>query len=200
PEQLPRLKTQHVPHVVGNAAQDEVLTSAGITRAKGLIAVEASDEENVFIVLSARGLNPSLYIVARSIREENEDKLRRAGANRVMSPYILGGRRIAAAIIRPGVMDFLDLVLHSENVHIEIRSISVPTDIGFVPRSIEALGLWQACGVTVLAIQHPGEELQANPCPDDDVRAGDELIVMGTPEEIDTAQRYLATGEVGGKA
>ncbi|MHB9025936.1 MAG: NAD-binding protein [Armatimonadota bacterium] len=191
PEQLQRLKTRGLPHVVGKAAQDDVLSEAGIQRAKGLIAVTASDEENVFIVLTARGMNPKLYIVARSIREENENKLLRAGANRVMSPYILGGRRMAAAVTRPGVMDFLDLVIHSDNLKIEIRGITVPADAAYANRSLAELGLWQQCGVTVLAIQRPREELHANPCPDDVVRAGDELIVMGTPEQIDDAQRYL---------
>ena len=96
PEQLPKLVAHVIPHVVGNASEDETLMQAGIMRAKGLISVAPSDEDNVFIVLTARVLNPSLFIVARSILEDNEDKLRRAGADRVISPYILGGRIMAA--------------------------------------------------------------------------------------------------------
>ncbi|MHB0936569.1 MAG: cation:proton antiporter domain-containing protein [Armatimonadota bacterium] len=195
PEQLPRLKEQNIPHVIGNASLDEVLIEAGITRARGLIAVASSDEENVFIVLTARGLNQQLHIVARSIREENEDKLRRAGADRVMSPYILGGRRMATAVIRPGVMDFLDLVLHSDAIATEIGHIAVPSGSGCVGQTIQQLGLWQACGVTVLAVQR-ASDLHANPCPDFLLQEGDELIIMGTQPQIDSAQDYLAAKPV----
>jgi len=191
PEQLPRLKEQNIPHVIGKASLDEVLIAAGISRARGLIAVASSDEENVFIVLTARGLNHKLHIVARSIREENEDKLRRAGADRVMSPYILGGRRMAAAVTKPGVMDFLDLVLHSDAIATEIGHIGVPEGACCVGQTIQQLGLWQACGVTVLAVQRTGE-LHANPCPDFLLQEGDELILMGTQAQIDTAQAFLA--------
>ncbi len=166
PEQLPRLRAQNLPHIVGPASSDEVLEQAGIARAKGLIAVASTDEANVFIVLTARGMNKDLYIVARSIREENEDKLLRAGADRVMSPYILGGRRIAAAVTKPGVMDFLDLVLHSEHFNTDIAHITVPMDSTRAGRSLEELILWQACGVTVLAVQRPAEYFAAEPVRD----------------------------------
>jgi Kef-type K+ transport system membrane component KefB/Trk K+ transport system NAD-binding subunit len=195
PEQLPRLKEHRVPHVVGEAAQDEILLRAGIDRAKGLIAVASSDEENVFIVLSARGLNQKLNIVARSIREENEDKLRRAGADHVMSPYILGGRRMAAAVTKPGVMDFLDLVIHSEKFDTEIGHVAVPPGAVYADRTLRDLALWQACGVLVLAVERPGEDLLANPGPDFAVREQDELIIMGTTGQITAARQYLAQTE-----
>jgi Trk K+ transport system NAD-binding subunit/Kef-type K+ transport system membrane component KefB len=192
PEQLPRLREGNTLHVVGAASSDEVLLQAGIAQAKGLIAVASTDEANVFIVLTARGINPALYIVARSIREENEDKLRRAGADRVMSPYILGGRRMAAAVTKPGVMDFLDLVLHSEHFHTDIAHVRVPVDSPTAGQSLQALNLWQACGVAVLAVERPGDELIANPCPDFTVQGGDELIVMGTAEQIAGVERFFA--------
>jgi Kef-type K+ transport system membrane component KefB/Trk K+ transport system NAD-binding subunit len=196
PEQLPRLREQNILHIVGPSSNDEVLQQAGIARARGLIAVASTDEANVFIVLTARGINPGLYIVARSIREENEDKLRRAGADRVMSPYILGGRRMAAAVTKPGVMDFLDLVLHSEHFNTDIAHITVPPGSPGAGRSLESMQLWQACGVSVLAVQRPGEELYANPCPDFVIQAGDDLIVMGSPVQIAGTARFLATEPV----
>ncbi|MHB9132376.1 MAG: cation:proton antiporter domain-containing protein [Armatimonadota bacterium] len=191
PEQLPKLKQDNLPHIIGKASQDELLMRAGITRAKGLIAVASTDEENVFIVLTARGINPQLDIVARSIREENEDKIRRAGANRVMSPYILGGRRMAAAVIKPGVVDFLDLVIHGDKFETDIGHITVPSGATVINATLQELGLWQACGVTVLALQRLGEDLQANPCPDAVLQEGDELIIMGTMAQIEATQRYL---------
>jgi len=194
PEQLPRLKEHNIPHVVGNASDDDILLRAGIARAKGLIAVASSDEANVFIVLTARVLNPKLYIMARSILEENEDKLRRAGANRVMSPYILGGRRMAAAVTRPGVMDFLDLVVHSDNMDIEIGNIAVTSTLGFAGRTVEEIGLGQQYGVTLLAVRRSEKELYANPRADFTIENGDELIVMGTPAQIATAAGVISPG------
>lgn len=191
PEQLPKLEEENIPHVDGNASHDETLLDAGIKRARGLIAVASSDEQNVFIVLSARGLNPDLYIVARSIREENEDKLRRAGANRVMSPYILGGRRMAAAVTRPGVMDFIDLVLHSESFDTEIGHITVPQGSLFSGQAIRDISLWQSCGVIILAVQRPDSQLLANPGPDFVLQEGDELILMGSQDKIDAAENEL---------
>lgn len=191
PEQIPKLKEGQLPHIIGKASQDEMLITAGIRRAKGLIAVASTDEENVFIVLTARGINPHLDIVARSIREENEDKLRRAGANRVMSPYILGGRRMAAAVIKPGVVDFLDLVIHGDKFDTDIGHATVPAGATVLNRTLQELGLWQACGVTVLAVQRRGEELQANPCPEMVLQEGDELIIMGAMTQIEAAQQFV---------
>jgi Kef-type K+ transport system membrane component KefB/Trk K+ transport system NAD-binding subunit len=192
PEQLPRLREKAIPHVEGKATDDETLLAAGIQRAKGLIAVAASDQENVFIVLTARGLNPDLFIVARSILEENEVKLRRAGADRVISPYILGGRRIAAVITRRGVMDFLDLVLHGDEVETDIAHLVVPQGSPRANTALAELELWRQCGVTVLATQDPGCPLVANPSPDTLLREGTELIAMGTPAQLHRAQRILS--------
>lgn len=191
PEQLPMLRDGLVPHVEGAATGDETLRRAGIDRAKGLIAVAASDEENVFIVLTARGLNKDLYIVARSILKENEDKLRHAGADMVMSPYSLGGRRMAAAVIRPEVMDFLDLVVHSDGVETEMAKITVPAASPCVGKALSELELWEACEVTLLALMRPGGELQANPGPSIVLQEGDELIAMGTPAQIEAARGAL---------
>ncbi len=191
PEQLRMLRDGHVPHIEGTATDDETLRRAGIGRAKGLIAVAVSDEENVFIVLTARGLNENLYIVARSILEENEDKLRHAGADRVMSPYILGGRRMAASIIKPEVMDFLDLVVHSDGVETEMAKITVPSGTPCIGKALGDLSLWEECEVTLLALTPPGGELHANPSPSLVLHEGDELIVMGTPAQIEAARGAL---------
>ncbi len=190
-EHWPALREQGIPHVEGSASDDEVLVKAGIRRAKGLIAVTSTDEENVFIVLTARVLNPQLYIVARSILEENEQKLLRAGADRAMSPYILGGRRMALAVLKPQVVDFLDLLLHSDEPDTEIRSIGLPAGSRCVGKSLSELEARQRCGVTVLAVRREGEELHTNPDPDFVLREGDELIILGSPARIEQAQGEL---------
>jgi len=191
PEQLPKLREGGIAHVEGNASEDNVLVSAGIKRAKGLIAVAASDESNVFIVLTARVLNPELFIVARSILEENEDKLRHAGADMVMSPYVLGGRRMAAAVIKPEVMDFLDLVVHSDGSEVEMAKLNVHSGSGCIGKSLREINPWETCGVTLLAIRRQGEDLHANPSPDLPIAEGDELIVMGTPSQIEAVKQWL---------
>lgn len=190
PEQLPKLEARNVPFVKGRATEDEVLLAAGIERAKGLIAVAATDEENVFIVLTARGLNPNLRIVARSIQEENESKLRKAGADLVMSPYILGGRRMAAAILKPGVVDFIDLLTHAEQMNLDVRSVPVRAGSSVVGKSILESGIWQQTGSTVLAVRREGD-LLPNPGPSFVLREQDELILMGNAEQLDAAEKML---------
>lgn len=189
PVQLPKLNEQNVPYVEGKASEDEALIKAGIQRAKGLICVAATDEANVFITLTARGLNTNLFIVARSILEENEGKLRRAGADKVMSPYILGGRRMAAAVLKPKVMDFLELVVHSENLELEIGDFIVSPASELVGKTIRDSGIRHNCGVTILAVRRTNGELIANPCADLVIQEGDELIVMGQPAQIEETER-----------
>lgn len=193
PEQIPKLRDGNIPHIEGKASEDSMLIKAGIERAKGLIAVAASDEDNVFIVLTARVLNSKLFIVARSILKENEDKLRHAGADKVMSPYVLGGRRMAAAVIKPEVMDFLDLVVHSDGLETEMGNITVPSGSSCIGRTLRELSLWETCEVTQLAVKRQGEDIHANPSPSLVIREGDELIVMGTPSQIDAARKLMST-------
>ncbi|MCE5197536.1 cation:proton antiporter [bacterium] len=194
-EQLPKLKEQNIPYIEGKATEDAVLEKAGINRAKGLIAVAASDEENVFIVLTAKVLNPDLFIVARSIQKENEDKLRHAGANMVMSPYVLGGRRMAAAVIRPDVMDFLDLVLHTDGIETDIASVTVPPESKCTGKTLHDINLLETVHVTVLAVRRHGEDMHANPDTGFTIAEGDELIVMGTPAQIAAAGEMLSAKE-----
>lgn len=196
PEQLPKLREQNIPHIEGKASEDPVLVKAGIKRARGLIAVAASDEENVFIVLTAKVLNPNLFIVARSILKENEDKLKHAGADMVMSPYILGGRRMAAAVIKPEVMDFLDLVVHSDGTDVEMAKITVPPGSSCINKMLREINPWETCGVTLLAVRRQNEDMHANPNPDFKITDWDELIVMGNPEQIETAKKLLSPVEV----
>ena len=190
PEQLPKLAKRQLPHVIGKASEDEVLLRAGVKRARGLISVGPTDEDNVFIVLTARVLNPKLFIVARSILEENEDKLRKGGADRVMSPYILGGRQMAAAVTYPEMMDLVELVLHSEHFDASVTRTAVSEGSPNVGRSLGELELWQNCGVTVLAVRR-GDDIHAYPCPAFALNANDELIYVGSSAQIQSAKSFL---------
>lgn len=191
PEQIPFLVEHAVPYIEGKATDDEVLLRAGVDKARGLIAVAATEEENVFIVLTARGLNQSLYIVARSIREENEDKLRRAGADRVMSPYILGGRRMAATVTKPRTVDFLDLLMHDDSADLEISDLTLQSGCPFVDKCLRESQIQQEYRVNVLAIRRGETELHLATDPDFRLRAGDEVILLGHPSDIDRIEQIV---------
>ncbi|MDH7601638.1 MAG: potassium channel protein [Armatimonadota bacterium] len=195
PEQLPKLVEWDIPHLEGNASDDRVLLAAGIERAKGLITVLPTDEDNVFITLSARALNPNLYIVARSILLENENKLKMAGANRVMSPYVMGGRRMAIAVLRPNVLDFLELATHGEHPSIMMEEIPVDAGSCLVGKSLGESRLRQDAGVSVIAIKRSSGELLPNPSADTVISAGDVLIVLGSPEQLPRAEALVCPAQ-----
>jgi len=188
-ERLAPLGEMDVPYLVGDAASEEVLLAAGIKRARGLLATASPDAQNVFIVLTARGLNPDLFIAARSVREEDETKLRRAGADRVVSVHLLGGRRLAAAVLRPAVLDFLDLVMHGEEVEFvleEFRINEVCTLCGLTLREAQ---LRERYGVTVLGKKTAAGQFYTNPTPEMSIEPGDTLIVVGTTQGLAHLQR-----------
>lgn len=184
PLQIPRLLAGNIPFVEGNASEDKTLIAAGIRHASGLVTVSPSDEDNVFIALTARVLSPNIHIVARSIQEENEDKLRRAGADVVLSPYVMGGRRMAAAVLRPHVIEFLDTAMHSENLDLEIEDVLVGPTAEFAGKAIRDSGIRQKSGCIILAVRCNDGTFTHNPTPERVLAAEEIMIVMGTPEQL----------------
>ncbi len=196
PEQLPGLIAEDIPFIEGNASDDKILKQAGIERAKGLITVAPTDEDNVFITLSARALNPKLFVVARSIQVDNEDKLKMAGADRVMSPYVMGGKRMSTAVLRPNVLDFLELAVQPGDLPIVIEEITVSEESELVGKTLEASGLRTDTGLTVVAIKKASARVIANPGPEEVLAEGDVLIVLGMLEQLDKAQQIASPGSV----
>jgi len=188
---LELLRGTEIPFVEGNATEDAQLRSAGIERAKCLIAAVGTDEDNLFVVLSARLLNPKLYIVARAGREETVDKLRRAGANSVHSPYIGGGRDLAFAAMDPGVVHFLEQVLHQEELDVDILTVSVPESSSVVGKPMLGSGVMQEGGAMILGVIAPDNKLHTNPRPNTTVNPGDTLIGMGTREQLGRLERAV---------
>lgn len=189
PEQLPKLVAQRVLFIEGDATDENVLLSAGVERAKGLISVAPSDADNTFIVLTARGQNPNLFIVARSIKIEDEAKLRRAGADRVMSPYILGGKRMAWAVLRPNVVDFLETAVDSESLQLELGEVTVSATSDFVNRTIRESGIRERSGATIVGVRTRTGALTSSPSPDIVIHEGDILVAVGTPRQLESLQR-----------
>jgi voltage-gated potassium channel len=189
-ESLERLRSGRMLFVEGDAASDESLLKAGILRAKGLVSAVDSDERNVFITLTARSLNPALFIVARSSYQDSVEKLRRAGANQVVSPYLMGAHRMAVLAVRPVAVDVLDTVLHGENIDLVVEEFLVPTGSRVLGRSLADSGFRDA-GANVLAIRKRSGQLRINP-PETQVLETDDLVVaIGTRQQMSAAERLL---------
>jgi voltage-gated potassium channel len=172
-------------YVQGDASDDEVLKRAGVTRARALLTAVQTDAANVYITLSARALNPELFIVARAATAEAEHKLAIAGANRVISPYILGGRSMAGHALRPTVMDFLDVLVHSDEMEMWLEEINVGADSWLNGMSIGDAQLRQTTGIIVLALRRADGQIQVNPKESALLREGDTLIVLGSREDVE---------------
>jgi voltage-gated potassium channel len=167
-----------------DASSEEVLREAGIDRARGLIAAVGTDAENVYAVLTARVLRPDLYIVGRGENEDSTKKLKRAGADRVISPYRIGAVQIAQTAIRPAVVDFVELATSSENLELTMEEVTVSPSSPLGEQSILAANLRQRFGVIVVAIQREKGHMEFNPAPETVVHAGDKLVVLGGPEAL----------------
>jgi voltage-gated potassium channel len=168
----------------GNATEDEVLRRAGIERARGLVSVVSSDADNVYIVLTATGIRPDLFIVARAGDEGSEQKLLRAGATKVVSPYAIGGTGIANAILRPAVVDFIELVTRREHLELQMEEVLVAAGSALAGRTILETGLRQQFGVIVVAVRRRDDRMEFNPASEHRIVAGDRLIVLGAGDKL----------------
>lgn len=177
-----------LPHgiaLVGDATSDEVLKRAGVERARGLVTVAASDADNLYIVISARFLNDRLFIVARADEEAAEKKLVRAGANRVVSPYSIGGQRVALAVLRPTVMDFIELATSQEHLELQIEETAIHSGSRLAGRALKDSQLRQELGTIIVAIKKPDGRMVFNPAAEAVIEAGDVLITMGHRQQLD---------------
>ena len=179
-----RLSEDGYLYMKGDATLDETLLKAGINRAKGLISVVTSDTENVYITLTARGLNPGLYIMARSGEEGSDIKLRRAGANKVVSPYTIGGNRMAQSILRPNVVDFIEIATGNEHMELQMEEIDIPAHSAFVGETLVTSGFRKEIGVIIVGIKKSHGKMVFNPHSQTKIEEHDTLIVLGDPPSI----------------
>jgi voltage-gated potassium channel len=181
--------------LLGEASDDEVLEEAGIRRARGLVAAVDSDADNVFVVLSARKLNPTLHIVARASSDESAAKLKIAVADRTLSPYAVGGRRLASLATQPLVVDFLDIVTRGEEgIEFRLEEFRVPEESFIADRTIGALRIGERTGAMILATRNKEGRFDTTPSASDRISAGDTLIVLGTRGQV-TRLEQLMKGE-----
>lgn len=175
--------------LIGDATQEEVLRQAQIERALGLVAATTTDATNLYIVLTARGLNPHLRIIARASEDKAEKHLLTAGADSVVSPYIFAGQRIAQSFLRPHVVSFLDTATTHLGMDLEIDEVPIGAGSPFVGATIENSRIRQDHGVIILAIRR-ASGMRFNPSPEDRIEAGDFLIAMGEPQQLRQLEQW----------
>ncbi len=181
--------------VQGDATIDEVLRKAGVERARALISVVGSDSDNVYITLSARLLNPKLTIVARAEEEEAEAKLRKVGANKVISPYLAGAHRAVQAVLRPAVLHFMEMATRPEFLDLQLEEIKVTAGSPLIKRSLRHRRFSVDLGIILVALIRPGGELIYNPPEDTLIELDCTLIVLGQRRHLDQLERLAAPGE-----
>ena len=168
---------------VGDATQEQTLRQLHIERASGLVAATTTDATNLYIVLTARNLNPELKIIARASEEDAEKHLLKAGADAVVSPYAFAGQRIAQSFLRPHVVTFLDTATTHLGMDLEIGEVAVHADSEFAGKTVGSSRIRQERGVIILAIKRE-QGMHFNPSPEDIIQPGDTLIAMGQPMQL----------------
>jgi len=184
--------------VSADSSNENVLRRLHIERARGLIAAVGTDAENVYTVLTARLLRPDLYIVSRAESDDAVSKLKQAGANRVISPYRIGGQHIAQTALRPAVVDFVQLATSSASLDLAMEQLAVDRESRLAGRTLAEAGIRQRFGVIVVAVQRAGTT-DFNPSPDRRLEPGDHLLVMGPPERVkafSSEARPVAEGDL----
>jgi len=189
--QLQKIEQEGFLGILGDATSEEVLTEAGIERAKALIPAASTDADNVYITLTARGLNPRLTIVARAAEPGAERKLLWAGADRVVSPYQMSGQRMANILLRPAVVEFMETSLYDPSVDLVMEEVHIPAQSPFEGKSLQSSGLRRDYGIIVVAIKRKDGELLVNPSPEEALKAGDVLIALGKRGDFKSICRVL---------
>jgi voltage-gated potassium channel len=174
--------------VQGDATSDEVLLEAGIQRARGLLAATDNDANNIYITLSARHLNQKLFIVARANHDETEAKLKLAGADRVLSPYTIGGHRMATLALQPAVVEFLDAVTRAGNVELAVQEVMLAPASPLIGKTMVAAQNTMKDGTMIVALKKKGKLLTGTRA-QISIEAGDAIIVVGAPEQLASLKR-----------
>ncbi|HYG10426.1 MAG TPA: TrkA family potassium uptake protein, partial [Pyrinomonadaceae bacterium] len=193
-QQAARLLEEEVLVLVRDATLEETLRDAGVEHARALAACLADDASNVYAVLTARGLNDNLHIVARAVEAQAEPKLIRAGANRVIAPIIIGGQRMVQALTKPAVADFIDSIA-AEDLDLDFEEVVVAPASAYVGRKLCDTNIRAELDVVIIAVRRRGGDMVFNPADDSCIEAGDMLIAIGRAESLarlkDIAQRSV---------
>ena len=184
PERIEELETEHILYLNMDATTDEALLAAGLQAARGLVTAVSSDADNVFISLSAKGLRPDIFILARASDVKNENKLIRAGASRVVCPYQMGGRRMAEILHKPTVVDFLDRTMINNDLGLQLEEAVIGEGSVLSGQTVMGSKLRQDFGVIIIAIKRTSGEMIFNPGPSEEFIPGDVIVVIGKKSEL----------------
>jgi len=191
PERISKLNERNLLYIAGEATDEENLLNAGVERARGLVAVLKTDTDNVYVTLSARQLNPELFIIARAGEKKSENKLLAAGADKVISPYRIGAQRIAQTIIRPTVTDFLELAVMDKSRNIQMEELPVHSSSGLVGVALQDSGIRKDYNLIIVAIRRAGGEMLFNPSARTKLQAGDTVIAIGEKQNLEGIEKVL---------
>jgi len=184
PETAAQLEPRGVPHIIGDVISDDNLEEAGIRTAKALITCADSDVANVYVVLSSRALNPNLFIIARASEIESEKKLKTAGADRVISPYYIFGKRAAAIALQPVASDFFDMVMHEGELEFSLHEVAIPDKSSLIDKSLAETHITNKTGALILAIKKADGSFDLHPKATTRIEKGDIFVAIGAPEQI----------------
>ena len=192
PERVERAILDGMLAVSADSTRDETLHQVGIERARGLVAALATDADNLFVLLSAKSINPRIYVAARAAEEGADAKMRRAGADAVFAPYSITGHRLAQSLLRPHVVQFLDFTTNDIDKDIALEQVPVAESSQMNARTLKEMQIGRDLGVIVLAIRHRDGQMVFNPPADTAIRGGDFLIVMGREKNLRTLEELLS--------
>ncbi|UCF63592.1 MAG: potassium channel protein [bacterium] len=183
-KEIENLRDRDFVYIEGDATDDETLLRAGIKEAKGLVAVLPTEAENVFTTLSARVLNPNIFIVSRAVEEETESKLLKAGANRVVKPYEIGGHRMTQVLLRPGVVDFIDIIAREKRIDLQIEELEVHSGSSLIGQKLVEAPIRNKLNIIIVAIFRPDGTVIYNPQSNVVIEEKARLIVIGEENNI----------------
>jgi voltage-gated potassium channel len=178
----------------GDATDEATLLAAGVQQARGLFAALSTDAANVFVTLTAKELNPALFVVARAESERSERTLLRGGADKVISPYAMGGHRMAQAALRPAVVEFIDLATHHQSLELQLEEIGVASHSACDGVALGEAGLCEQYGVIVVAIKRASGKMIFKPAPEETLQAGDRLVVLGEAPRLRQVEQLVGGG------
>jgi voltage-gated potassium channel len=184
PETIQKIEEEGFIFYKGDATQDKTLIAAGIKKAKGIICALPTDAENLYVILTAKELNPDIYILSRSEEIESERRLLRAGADRVISPYTLGGMRMAMAISRPAMLDFIEITTRRQSLELRMEELAICNGSPVIGKSLEESEIRQLYGLIIIAVKKDTGQMIFNPQANYVISMGDKLIALGEDKNV----------------
>ena len=190
-EKIKQLEEDNFLYLNMDATSDEALLQAGIKKAKGIVTAVKSDSDNVFITLTAKGLRPDIFVLARASDVQNESKILRAGATRVVCPYLFGGRRMAQILKKPTVIDFIDSAMMDSQLGLSMEEAVVGPGSDLIGKTLIDSQIRQRFGVVIVAIKKPTSEMIFNPTPTEKLESEDTIVVIGKKEDLKRMNEVL---------